>query len=303
MVRHVLACVDGTAASERSLPWVRLLMGEPKVTLLRVMEAVVVPPVLPGDLRDAGSGQPLGEMSVIDCVELAKRDLEALAKTFAPTASAMVRCFTPASKAIAEVARELDVDLIALTTTGGSKLGRRVFGGTTERLLHSADAPLLVVPAGPSKEPPTDGIRRIVVPLDGSEASEAILPLAESIAGRHDAVTTFVHVGPSSGDEPRYGYLEGHLRVLAERWERRWLRTKVVMRRGEVLDHLHGAVAEADADLVVMSAHGFGALKRAIFGSTASEFIRLATVPVIVARRNMPVEAIAAPEVSLAARH
>lgn len=54
--------------------------------------------------------------------------------------------------------------------------------------------------------------------------------------------------------------------------------------RGAVPDRLLELVDYEAADLVVMAAHGFGGIRRMLFGSVASRLIQNTPVPVIVVK-------------------
>jgi hypothetical protein len=58
------------------------------------------------------------------------------------------------------------------------------------------------------------------------------------------------------------------------------------MKHGKADEVIASVVELESADLIVMSAHGYGALKRMLFGSTASRVLRSSPVPVIVARER-----------------
>ena len=57
-----------------------------------------------------------------------------------------IRTKKPAAQAIIEYAEENNVDLIVIARQGRSAIGRFFLGGTTEKVLHQAACPVLVVP-------------------------------------------------------------------------------------------------------------------------------------------------------------
>ena len=151
---------------------------------------------------------------------------------------------------------------------------------------------------------------RVLIPLDGSEPAEAILPCAERIAGPVDAEICLLRVvepvtavpglgtGEVAGPDALAARRLEATRYLAEmvrRLEGRGLRVRTLVTLGvperEILE-----VAKAEkADLIAMSTHGRRGLRRAVFGSVAEEVLRSAAVPVLLMRMTAqtpaPVEA------------
>jgi nucleotide-binding universal stress UspA family protein len=268
-MKKVLVALDGSTRSERSLPWVKLLAGEPELTLLRVIEPIYALDVYAGTL-------------LADLQEDVEKYLAKMAGQVGKKVGTIVRT-GPAAATILDVAAEIGADLIVATTHGGSKAVRRVFGGTTEQLLHGSDVPLLVVPSWISK-PPVARINKIVVPLDGSQVSEMILPLAWRLAQERGAEIVLTHVLTGPEDNKRFAELDGHFRSLVEDLDKSWATAKVHIVRGKLPGALLDAIENEKADVVVMSAHGHGAMKRMLVGSDTSALIRETPVPVLVAR-------------------
>jgi nucleotide-binding universal stress UspA family protein len=58
------------------------------------------------------------------------------------------------------------------------------------------------------------------------------------------------------------------------------------MTRGTAPEALLDVTAVYGADLILLAAHGYGAVKRALFGSVASKLIRESPIPVIVVKHQ-----------------
>jgi nucleotide-binding universal stress UspA family protein len=139
------------------------------------------------------------------------------------------------------------------------------------------------------------------VALDLSEASEAILGPVEMLAWLSGAELTVIYVATSragvSGFEtagpmelPLPGesladYAGRRLRQLAGVLRARSLRvtTRVVV-AGNAAEGLLGAFQEDEYDLIALTTHGAGGLRRALLGSVADKVVRGATKPVLVLR-------------------
>jgi nucleotide-binding universal stress UspA family protein len=133
--------------------------------------------------------------------------------------------------------------------------------------------------------------KKIIVPLDGSEIAEAILPLVEEIARHTGAeivlVTAVQQVGAWDAaltlqvldreDASAAAYLGERAKKLAGK-----KRSSVV--RGDAAEAILRAAAEESADLIAISTHGRSGLARWLFGSTAAKLLEAAAVPVLFLR-------------------
>ncbi|HSA55488.1 MAG TPA: universal stress protein [Gemmatimonadaceae bacterium] len=142
-------------------------------------------------------------------------------------------------------------------------------------------------------------IRRILVPLDGTEFAEAALGPARVIAERARAALELVTVrardgvivsGAPMADPALAREKERTLRhylddVLRRERGRSTTPANASLLEGDVSDALVAAIAEQDVDLVVMATHARGGLKRLWLGSTAEDLIRSAHVPLLLVPR------------------
>jgi nucleotide-binding universal stress UspA family protein len=133
--------------------------------------------------------------------------------------------------------------------------------------------------------------RSILVPLDGSTFGEHALPYALSLAERAGAPVHLAHVhtpGPTlaTANEAELRaaermYLEG----LVQRIEARWsVPITTMLLEGPIVSALDRYAAAINADLIVMTTHGRGALSRFWLGQVADTLIRHVAVPVLLVR-------------------
>jgi nucleotide-binding universal stress UspA family protein len=121
----------------------------------------------------------------------------------------------------------------------------------------------------------------VLIPLDGSPLAARALPFAASIVsnGRGDVALAHVQTSLSSSVSSDYAPAQDvdTLRRMGVK------ATSVVYRAPfeDTADMLERAIREVSADLVVMSTHGRGGLRRSVFGSIADQLIRRADVPVV----------------------
>jgi nucleotide-binding universal stress UspA family protein len=136
---------------------------------------------------------------------------------------------------------------------------------------------------------------RILVPLDGSNLAEMVLPYARDLARMLHATLILFHVVEK--DAPNEVHGQHHLQDVAEAKEYlnqvaiRLASTEVSIQEdvhewqeAGVAKMIRDHAAELQADLVVLCAHGNGGLRDMFFGSIAQQVIRQGTVPVLFIR-------------------
>jgi nucleotide-binding universal stress UspA family protein len=139
--------------------------------------------------------------------------------------------------------------------------------------------------------------KRILVPLDGSNLAEKVLPAARYLAERLQATLILFHVVEKDSPDEIHG--QHHLREVGE--ARAYLdrvagqlsspQVSVLYDVHEVQEvgvaqTIRDHAEELHADLIVLCAHGNGGLRDMIFGSIAQQVIRHGTVPVFFIRPN-----------------
>ena len=145
--------------------------------------------------------------------------------------------------------------------------------------------------------------QKIMVPLDGSELAECVLPHVEAIATGCEVVdVVFVRVlepirmpaGEASGvfsDEDlrrmsseQKASTENYLNQLVKRlkYEGANLQTQVL--EGKAAESLAEYADKNGVDLVVISTHGRSGMSRWVLGSVADRILRSSCVPVLMVR-------------------
>lgn len=131
----------------------------------------------------------------------------------------------------------------------------------------------------------TPAFRSIIVPVDGSSLAEAAIPYALAIAERAHSQVRFVLAYPEQYPPLLIEPVNVYLRQLTERFRARLGNSlSSMILNGPVVPSLARHAHEIDADLVVMTTHGWGGLRRAWLGSVADQLIRTIHMPVLVVR-------------------
>ena len=143
--------------------------------------------------------------------------------------------------------------------------------------------------------------KRALVPLDGSEIAETIIPFLIEIAGPLDMSVVLLRVlepqmplameGATSvmpeDVEARRKDAEEYLAPLVAGLRARGVKVTSGVRRGlPVSAEIVAAAREADADLIAMTTHGRSGLGRLLFGSIAEAVLREAHIPVFLLRQT-----------------
>src|SRR5579862_4061742 len=180
MTFRILVALDGSPASEAVLSDVeRIALGGASVHFLHVV------PMLPLSANATSAGVMAGHDRALSYLDDLRGRLPQV------RGLDLIRTGDPAD-AILQAALEFDIDLIAMGTPGPDGLGSWPPGGVIEPVVREANVPNLLGRRGIL--PANQVLRRILVPLDGSEDSMTIIPTVKNVAIRAAAEVVFLHV-------------------------------------------------------------------------------------------------------------
>jgi nucleotide-binding universal stress UspA family protein len=205
---------------------------------------------------------------------------------------------------ILAAADEDQVALIVMATHGRGGVARWRIGSVADKVMRLSSHPTLLVGAPePPGAPQPRELRRLLVPLDGSVLGQAALPLAVELAQATGATLTLIRAEPWLIEQmvpynltaavPDQEQLDRDVAEAA----REYLATvravvpagvgvDTVVVRGPAALHLVEYAEREAVDLVVMSTHGRGGLRRLVLGSTADHMVR-AHLPVLLVRADV----------------
>jgi nucleotide-binding universal stress UspA family protein len=204
---------------------------------------------------------------------------------------------------ILDHAEALGADLLILGSHGRKGVQRLLLGSVTERLLRKVTCPVMVVPSG-APDAARDGLvrfKRILCPVDFSDASLTALTYALSIAQESDATLTVMHAVDIPPELSEYmppadfnldairttavaNSLE-RLRELIPDSARTFCTVETTVVEGAAYRQVLKVAADRHSDLIVMGVHGRGALDLFFFGSNTARVTRATTCPVLVLRQ------------------
>ncbi len=142
--------------------------------------------------------------------------------------------------------------------------------------------------------------KRAVVPLDGSIVAETIIPFILEIAGPLDLEVVLLRVIPpipaKTVHDSRPEVVEGlqaqrtdaeeYLAALAAELRRKGVRFRTEVRHGNPAAEIVAGAGAVGADLIAMTTHGRGGLRRVLFGSVAEAVLGQAEIPVFLMRHT-----------------
>jgi nucleotide-binding universal stress UspA family protein len=210
---------------------------------------------------------------------------------------------------ILRYAGEKEVDLILMATHGRSGISRWVMGSVADKVLGSSALPVLLVRAGMPQDMVYErwSNPKLLVPLDGSELAELVLPHVEALALAQDGAAaevvlvriceplvlppvttpeTTVNWGTTADQylleskKSAEKYLTQVQRGLADAG----LKVSLEVLDGDPATGVIDYASQRQVNLIVMATHGRSGLGRWAYGSVAQKVLHGASCPILMVR-------------------
>ena len=299
MYSKILIPLDGSKTAEKVLPYARYLAGKFKipVELLAVIDIAEIATHITAEKARFLDGM------IEEGMRTSETYLRGVAATFG---GAAVKCTVDkgrADEAIVEKGESDTAMLIAMATHGRSGLNRFLLGSVAEKVLRGAANPLLLVRA--TEEAKSDGeadFKTVIVPLDGSELAESVLPMVAGAAkklGLEVILFRAYHIpyNAYAGDDGYYAVNYDDLIAAVRDEALEYLDKKVaevkklgvekvslIAKEGFAGDEIIALGRKTPAGLIAMCSHGRSGVKRWVLGSVTENVVRHTINPVLVAR-------------------
>lgn len=144
-------------------------------------------------------------------------------------------------------------------------------------------------------------LKRILAPLNGSSFAEKALPLATTLAQKHQSQIVLLRVlrffllarcgyqeifpGEAIEDRgPTYQEAEHYLQAWQRELGEQGFDVPIWLRGASPNQHIADVITSQEVDLIVMATHGRGGLARWLSGSIADEVVRGSHCPVLLVR-------------------
>jgi nucleotide-binding universal stress UspA family protein len=294
----MLIPLDGSKTAENVLPYGRILARTFQIPV-ELMEVL--------DIAGMASHVAAEKARRLDTVVTeGERSSEQYLKKIANSFSGVnVRCTVERGRpedVIVEKAAADKTTLIAMATHGRSGMSRWLLGSIAEKVLRATTNPLLLVRA--NEEALTEGeavLRSIIVPLDGSELAESVLPTAVKLARLLNVgmVLFRAYELPASAYYGRENYLPNYeeLKNRVKEQAQDYLDKRIEAIKAEGVQRVSSVLIEGSGPneiidyarktpnaLITMCTHGRSGVKRWVLGSVTEKVVRHSGDPVLVMR-------------------
>ena len=285
-MKKIAVTLDGSELSHSALAWAKLLCEpETEVHLIRAFREPQE--YFYNNLEPV----PSDRVKTEKVVEKIRKYLEAQARTLDQPTKMHAGCGEPAETILYQAKRR-EVDLIVMASHGRGGMDRWLLGSVATKVVRGSEIPVLVIRPEEDDSPPA--VDRILVPLDGSETSEAALGKAVGLA-RFLQAELILYLGLSF---PRTGfpsavqqYVESGVKEGEKYLDQQAEKCQGVKVTTVVKDTTpgHGIVENADklqVDMIVMGSHGRSGVSRWILGSVTENVVQSSKLPVLVVHHH-----------------
>jgi nucleotide-binding universal stress UspA family protein len=138
--------------------------------------------------------------------------------------------------------------------------------------------------------------KKMLVPLDGSELAEVVLPYAREVARRFDLELALLHVCEPHNSEGQFmcqAYLDRTIEIAGlpgTAGEAPPVKVRGEVTSGHPAEEILGHAERNGVDLILMATHGRSGLRRWVLGNVADKVLRASSVPVWLVRAGKPRE-------------
>jgi nucleotide-binding universal stress UspA family protein len=201
-------------------------------------------------------------------------------KTAVPGVKALVKMLVgyPAEE-ILKYADSNNIDLIMLSTHGQSGIRVWDIGNVANKVIHAAKVDILMVPTELKEEVIYDRlpIRTLIIPMDGTKLSEAVIPHAISLAKQRGAESEMVllHVDDPRRQPDEITDKEQYFADIIKRIGEEGIQASAKILTGDPAESIINYIENNPAHLVVMSTHAHKGLTTMVFSSVLEHVLHM----------------------------
>jgi nucleotide-binding universal stress UspA family protein len=300
MYTKLLVPLDGSKAAEKALPYARYLAQDENL----VIELLAVVDVASMATHMTAERALHLDTMVDDAVRASEKYLQTIAGTLpAAKIKSVVESGRP-EEVIIEKAAAGQNTLITMATHGRSGMNRWLLGSVAEKVLRGTTNPVLLIRARENttiEDGPT--LKSLIVPMDGSELAERVLPTAIELAKQRNLeivliraynIPTTAYAGVEGYALPIDDLLKDMREEACEYLENKAAdvkklgigRVSFTVKEGLAADEIISFAKTLPGGLIAMSTHGRSGVRRWVLGSVTETVVRHAENPVLVIRAS-----------------
>ena len=282
--RKILVPLDGSIVAEAALAYAGLIAGRNKAELVLLTVC---------DRDNETTTRPRQAYLEQKAEELRAEGLKV---------STVVVCGNTVEQIAVYALRNM-IDLLTISSRGYSGFKRLLLGSVAGKVIDYVKIPILLVKAGKAgKEKPE--LKRILLPMDGSQFSETSIPYAQSVIGGADAEIELLTVAKpplvpsdrSANIKPSWEEYRDALVADAKEQATAYLervrtaftdektRVKLLVEMGKPAETIMRAAEREQVHLIALSSHGRTGAERVFYGSVARRLIDESRIPLLLIR-------------------
>ncbi len=296
MYEKILLPLDGSELAEVALPYVEKLAGRlgSEIVLAHVSEL------------DPGTHEDEHQNYLHKIVEVTKEGASTYCDKPGNGPAVAVRSVIlygqPAEK-IVEYAENESIGLIVMATHGQSGIQRWALGSVADKVVRATLRPVMLIRAGGAKpDIRADALlNKVLVPLDGSNEGEAIIPFVEDLASMLKIKVVLIQILPK-GYDTGYQYMPlpeqqmaadrahaiKYLNDMGARLKEKGIDVHEALgigsRSSNAAEQIIQSAADVQADFLAMTTHGRSGVGRWAFGSVAEKVLQAGNTPLLLVR-------------------
>ncbi len=125
-------------------------------------------------------------------------------------------------------------------------------------------------------------MKSILVAVDLSDGTKAVVDQAEQLAQKFDAMIRVVHVDPTEPDAADFRERQAEVQKIGDRLWERHIVAKALLIQGPTVETILEEASRWDADLIVMGVKRGREASSCVLGAVSQGVIRDASCPVLV---------------------
>lgn len=296
MFKRILVPLDGSELAEVALPYAEELAGKlgSEIILIQATET------------DKGKLDQMAESYLQRMVNTtAQNAMKHVSKLGTHEIKVRSKAVVgDAAEAMLDFAEKESIDLIIMATHGRTGIRRWALGSVAAKMVTASNCPMVLIRAKGARPDVREhgAVRKTLVPLDGSQTSESIIPYIKELASKlksevvlFQAIQPFYNVVvtvegaiyvPYTPEEMKsmVTTAEGYLNKVAEPLKGQGITAGCKVGIGDPAKAIIDFADEVHADIVAMSTHGRSGIDRWAFGSVADKVLHAGNTPILLVR-------------------